>query len=342
MKKAAKLIIVNLVVLLILLAVLEGLLLLLVRNPEILKRCPRRIGNMIGYLYVRERPTIQFEAACARHDPVLGYTLKPGSCAFGGREFTNRYDINSLGVRDSEAALDHPEIIVAGDSFAMGWGVEQDETYASLLRRRTGLKVLNAAVSSYGTVRELGILRSVLRDRLRYLIIQYCGNDLEENREFYLENRRLPVMSAEKYEEYREIYRKSQRYYPGKYLWMKIGKRWEEMEAKRRRDQGPRLDRDEIDLFLYALQNSGLDLDRTTLIVFVMNGRNPEDNREFPAALRRKLAAGDYPSYLKDMRVLDFSGRLGPEHFHVLDDHLNAAGHAVIAAELARVIAGGR
>ena len=340
LKKAGKLIIVNIVLIMIILSLLEGMLLLLVRNPGILKHCPQRIGNMIGYLYARERPTIQFEAACARHDPVLGYTLKPGSCTFGGREFTNRYDINSLGVRDGEAVLSHPEIIVTGDSFAMGWGVEQDETFAALLRRRTGLKVLNAAVSSYGTVRELGILRSVPRDRLKYLIIQYCGNDLEENREYYLQNRSLPVMTAEKYEEYREIYRESQRYYPGKYLWMKIGKRWEEMEQKRRQAQAPKLDRDEIDLFLYALQNSGLDLDKATLIVFVMNGRNPDDNREFPAALKRKLAGGDSPPYLKDMLVLDFSRQLGPEHFYVLDDHLNATGHAVIAAELARVIAG--
>jgi len=83
LKKAAKLIIVNIVLLLIVLSLLEGMLLLLVRNPDILKHCPRRIGNMIGYLYARERPTIQFEAECARHDPVLGYTLKPGSCTFG-------------------------------------------------------------------------------------------------------------------------------------------------------------------------------------------------------------------------------------------------------------------
>jgi len=340
LKKTVKLVAVNLSILLILLALLEGLLLLLVRNPAILKHCTQRIGNMIGYIYARERPTIQFEPACARHDPVLGYTLKPGTCTFGGREFQNRYEINSLGVRDGEDALAHPEIIVVGDSFAMGWGVNQDETFAAQLRKLTGLKVLNAAVSSYGTARELMILRRVPTDRLKYLVIQYCGNDLEENREFYLHQNRLPVMTAEQYKQYQDLYRESQRYYFGKYLWTKVRKRWEEMEQKRKQDQAIRVDRDEIDLFLNALQNSGLDLSKTTIISFVMNGRNPEDNREFPAALKRKLAVGDYPPYIKNMLVLDFSGQLHKEHFYTLDDHLNAAGHKVIAAGLADAITG--
>jgi len=340
LKKTIKLVAVNLLILLALLTLLEGLLLLLVRNPAILKHCPRRIGNMIGYIYARERPTIQFEPACARHDPILGYTLKPGTCTFGGREFLNRYEINSLGVRDREDALAHPEIIVVGDSFAMGWGVNQDETFAAQLRKLTGLKVLNAAVSSYGTARELMILHRVPTDRLQYLVIQYCGNDQEENREFYLHQNRLPVMTADKYKEYQDLYRESLRYHFGKYLWMKVKKRWEEAEQKRRQAREPQSDRDEIDLFLNAVQNSGLDLTKTTIIAFVMNGRNPEDNREFPAALKRKLAGGNYPPYLKNMLVLDFSGQLHKEHFYTLDDHLNAAGHRVIAAGLAAAITG--
>lgn len=340
LKKAAKLIIVNIVLLLIILSLLEGLLLLLVRNPAILRHLPQRIGNMIGYIYTRERPTIQFEPDCARHDPLLGYTLKPGSCTFGGREFTNRYDINSAGVRDREAALDHPEIIVVGDSFAMGWGVNHEETFAARLQQQTGRKVLNAAVSSYGTAREMMILQRIPTDHLKYLIIQYCGNDIEENRSFYLHRNRLTAMTAEQYQAYQELYRESQHYYFGKYLRMKIGKRWDELEQKRQQAQTPPLDRDEVDLFLNAVQHSGLDLEKTTIIAFVMNGRNPDDNRDFPAALKRKLATGHYPSYLQNMIVLDFSDALRKEHFYTLDDHLNAAGHEVIAAGLAKAITG--
>jgi lysophospholipase L1-like esterase len=341
LKRAVKITVFNILFLLVILSILEGLLFLLVRNPDLLKRCPQRIGNMIGYIYARERPTIQFDRSCARYDASLGYTLKPGSCTFGGREFTNAYRINSLGVRDDEQALGHPEVIVAGDSFAMGWGVNQEETYAGQLAMKTGLKVLNTAVSSYGTAREMMILRSVPTDRLKYLVIQYCGNDLDENREFYIHHNRLPVMPSQRYGEYRERYEDSLHYFFGKYLWIKIKKRWDEIE-QRRVQAGTATDRDEVDLFLNAIEHSGLDLKKVTVIAFVMNGRNPEDNRDFPAALKKKLAAGNYPPYLRNIIVLDFSDKLQKGHFYVLDDHLNAAGHGIIADTLAKTIQTGR
>jgi lysophospholipase L1-like esterase len=324
--------------LLISLSLLEGLLFLLVRNPDILKQCPQKIGNMIGYIYVRERPTIQFDPACAQYSATLSYTLKPGSCSFGGQEFMNRYDVNSLGVRDDEDALQHPEIIVAGDTFAMGWGVNHEETFAAQLQKKTDCKVLNAAVSSYGTAREMMILHHVPTDRLKYLIIQYCGNDLDENLEFYGHFNRLPIMTASQYEEYQATYQASRHYFFGKYLWVKIMKRWEEMKQKRMRAVNPKIDKDELDLFLNAIENSGLDLKNVTIIAFVMNGRNPADNKEFPDGLNKKLATGNYPSYLKNMIVLDFSDKLQKEHFYVLDDHLNAGGHKIIADMLAKVV----
>ena len=338
MKRVDKIIFFNILLLVIGLSLLEGLLFLLVRNPEILKKCPQRIGNMIGYIYARERPLIQFDPACARYDAALGYTLKPGSCSFGGREFMNRYDVNSLGVRDDEEALLHPEIIVAGDSFAMGWGMSHEETFAAQLQKKTGRKLLNATVSSYGTAREMMILHNVPTDHLKYLIIQYCGNDLEENQEFYVHLNRLPIMTALQYEELQAVCQDSQRYFFGKYLWVKIVKRWEEREQKRSRTIAPKIDKDELDLFLNAVENSGLDLKNVTIIAFIMNGRDPADNKDFPAGLKKKLATGNYPSYLKNMIVLDFSDKLLKEHYYVLDDHLNAGGHKVIADVLAKFV----
>lgn len=323
--------------LLILLSLLEGLLFLLIRNPDILKQCPQRIVNMIGYIYARERPIIKFESACARYDPTIGYTLKPGHCSFGGREFMNRYDINSLGTRDDETSLQHPEIVIAGDSFAMGWGVNQEETFVKLLEKKIKIKVLNAAVASYGTAREMMILHRLPTDRMKYLIIQYCGNDIDENREFYLNNNRLPIMSSQQYNEYQKLYKDSLQYFFGKYLWIKIKKRWDEIEQHRRQTGGS-ADRDEIDLFLNAIANSGLNLKNVTIMAFIMNGRNPDDNRDFPAGLKKKLAAGNYPPYLKNMIILDFSDKLRPEHFYVLDDHLKAGGHIIIADTLAKAI----
>ncbi len=337
MKKTAKIILVNALLIVAVLALFEGLFYALVRHPDLLKRCPQKIRNTIGYLYANERNTIQFDPACARYDNGLGYTLKPGVCTFSGREFTNEYRINRLGVRDDEKSLNHPEIIVVGDSFAMGWGVNQDETFAQRLEQKSGITVLNTAISSYGTAREMMILKRVPTDRLRWLVIQYCGNDLEENRSFYLRGNRLETMSPEEYRRYADLNLRSQTYFPGKYLWMKIGKKINEFRRTRGAAEKP-LDKDEIDLFINAIVQSGLDLRQTKLIVFIMNGRNPDDNRAFPEALKKRIASNGYPSYIAEMAVLDFSKTLNNDHFYVLDDHLNSRGHDLVADALLHII----
>ena len=331
-----KVILVNIGAILIILALFEGAFYILVKNPDLLKKCPRKIGNMVGYLYAQERSTIQFVPACAQHDSTLGYTLKPGVCTFSGREFSNEYRINSLGVRDEEKALNHPAVIVTGDSFAMGWGVNQWETYAKRLEQKSGLTVLNAAISSYGTVREMQILRKVPTDKLRWLIIQYCGNDYEENREFYLQGNRLKTMSPEAYQSYVTLNRDSQTYFLGKYLWLKIKKRLDEFNHSRKLP--PPIDRDDVDLFIHAIVHSGLDLGETKIVAFVMNGRNPDDNRAFPETLKKKIQAGKYPPYIQNMIVLDLSRDLKADHFYTLDDHLNKEGHEVIANKLQHII----
>ncbi len=53
------------------------------------------------------------------------------------------------------------------------------------------------------------------------------------------------------------------------------------------------------------------------------------------AALRR----GDYPSYVRDMVVVDVAAGLVPaRHFDVPDDHLNPDGQRVVAERLTAVI----
>jgi len=49
------------------------------------------------------------------------------------------------------------------------------------------------------------ILRRVPTDRLQYLIIQYCENDYDENKAFYLNRNVLPTMSEAEYNHYVEI-----------------------------------------------------------------------------------------------------------------------------------------
>lgn len=322
----------------LLLTLYESYLFFLIHHPAFLKKCPMRIRNSIGYLYsAGDRHSIQFSPECARFDENLGYTLKPGQCTFSGREFSNRYLVNSQGVRDDEKSLEHPRIIMTGDSFAMGWGVNQEETYAEKIKQKTGLRVLNAAISSYGTAREMAMIRRVPADKLQYLIIQYCGNDYEENKAFYLDKNVLKTMSEAEYRQFAELDNQPKTYFLGKYLALEIGKRINEFK-QRRSVENKTVDKDEIDLFLNAIISSQLDLKNVQIIAFVMNGRIPDDNKTFPAALKKKITTGDYPSYIRNMIVLDFSNILKDDHFYVLDDHMNPGGHQVVADVLLQSI----
>ena len=128
------------------------------------------------------------------------------------------------GVRDTEEALTAPEIVLLGDSFALGWGVDQAETFIKLVENRMKLKTLNTCVPSFGTVREMLMLRKVNRSQLKYLILQYCADDYDENRLYYKNGNRPQLMRAETFQNMTTKHSKANSYYPGKYIGMKINK----------------------------------------------------------------------------------------------------------------------
>ncbi|PKN34703.1 MAG: hypothetical protein CVU61_06550 [Deltaproteobacteria bacterium HGW-Deltaproteobacteria-19] len=301
-------------------------------RPDLLKKCPQGIINSVGHLYVQggERRVMQFLPNCGRHDTDLGYTLKPGTFTYSGREFSNRYEINSLGVRDDEESLEAPEIVVAGDSFAVGWGVDREDMFSQILERETGLDVLNTAIPSYGTVREMMILRKIPRERMKFLIIQYCHDDYDENLRFRKNGNRLKVMGEESFSRLTAYHSRPNPYFFGKYLWLKAQKRVDEWGARlRKRTSAPPPEADEADLFLHALRHGGVDLSGVRIITFEMNGRHQSNT--FTTLLREKLRTGSWPEEIRSMDVLDMTEHLEDRHFYILDDHLKREGHAIVA-----------
>lgn len=171
-----------------------------------------------SYIKFNVTDIIQNKEDCAKYDKELFYTLKPGNCIFNIADSSEAYSINSLGVRDDEESLHKPEILFLGDSFTMGWGVSNEESYAKLVENKTGMKVLNAGISSYGTAREMGLLKRIDTSNLKYLIIQYCPNDHDENLSFLKNNNILNVSSEDKFNELVKREKKKSEYYLGKHL----------------------------------------------------------------------------------------------------------------------------
>ncbi len=92
------------------------------------------------------------------------------------------------------------DLYFAGDSETMGWGVNDDETFASLIASRVDVPVLNFGVASYGTVRE--ILRIRMHPRFpeaKCIVIQYSWNDFDENK-LFLTQGSLPSPTPERFQ----------------------------------------------------------------------------------------------------------------------------------------------
>jgi hypothetical protein len=323
-------------IIILILILYELLMLFLLRNPRFLRKLSRKIENSAGYLYVQgERKIMQFLEGCGCYHPDLGYTLKPGKFVFTEREFSNTYLINSLGIRDTEDALIRPEIVILGDSFALGWGVNQEETFAKLLEQKTKLKTLNTSVPSYGTVREMLMLRRVDLSSLKCLIIQYCGDDYDENLRFYLNGNRPQIMRAQTFQDMMTSQSRPNKYFFGKYLLLKIKKKIEESRSLSEETvEDTQLN--DVDLFLHVLRQNEDILSSVPIIVFEMNGKN--QTNIFTTGLKEKMINDNNPPFIKNLIVLDMLQYLKDKYFYILDDHLNYQGHIVIADLLCNAI----
>jgi lysophospholipase L1-like esterase len=309
---------------------LEVLVALLLRFPT---RTPPLRDLARRYYGTFDRAIVQMDPRSVRYDPELTYTLRPGRFTFAQREFAHEFRVNSLGVRDEEAALDGPEIVVLGDSIAMGWGVAQDETFAALLARDTGKRVLNAAVSSYGTARELRLLDRIDRRRLAWLVIQYNANDAGENLVFMAKGNRQIARSREKFDDTSRRYEAKRTYYPGKYAYESVRLLARDLEARLAPDtpRGPApTPATETEAFVNVLLHATpLDLDRVQLVILEVTAEHAPPT--LLPTLRERLADPALPAGLRRARLVDVGARLGPAHYHVLDDHPNARGHRAIA-----------
>jgi hypothetical protein len=311
----------------------------LLHAPRAVSASPAPLRRSIQQVYRHfNRSLIQFDPQCARYDAGLAYTLKPGECTFANIEFRNRYRANSAGLRDEEAALDAPDVIVIGDSHSMGWGVDQEQALPQVLGRKTGRKVLNGAVSSYGTVREMLMLDRLNTSHLRVLVVQYSDNDLPENRTFREKGNYLPIMRQEQYDTVVRYYASQRSYYPGKYVYRLMMKvlRLEEPEPDELR-MDPVSPEEEAELFLNALSHGGTKLDDVQVIVFEIN-EQIRPARPFIAALDAARRRENRPVFVQRLMALDVAARLSRDDFYRLDDHMNARGHEQVASALADAI----
>ncbi len=156
----------------------------------------------LGLLEVGARLTSNFlgVAPYIAFDPTLGWSPAPNATKIHKKpgNFEATYHINSQGYRgrlhSAKPKAGTFRIVLLGDSFGFGWGVDDHHTYAARLEEiLEGVEVINLSVSGYGTDQELlRLQRDGLPLNPDLVIIHVVSNDFLENRRPFMYQRAKP------------------------------------------------------------------------------------------------------------------------------------------------------
>ena len=129
-----------------------------------------------------------------KYDALLGWSHEPGQEGiFETPQFRTVVRINENGLRDRshsyERNNDIKRILVLGDSFAWGYGVEESERFSQQLEETLGVEVINAGVSGYSTDQELLWYKNEgIKYETDLVILVIAGNDVGDNERLLVSN----------------------------------------------------------------------------------------------------------------------------------------------------------
>jgi hypothetical protein len=169
---------------------------------------------------------------------------------------------------------------------------------------------------------------------LKYLIIQYSGNDSEENSDFY--RGQFKIMSEEQYRNLQMSYELDghSSYFPFKYLIHLAKNSWKGLTHRQDSIAEPAIN--DTDAFLYVLKNGGINLHGIEkIIVFELTNDPTEDS--FTHRLKKRIQ-NEVSPWREKLIVLDASEFIKLEDFYTLDDHLRPRGHERLTEALAKQI----
>jgi hypothetical protein len=292
-------------------------------------------------IYMRFTNVLQYDPQLSQFEPKLGYRYRPNVVAnYHQWEFeTKDFRTNAAGLRDDNASLQHPKIISLGDSYTTGWGIEQEETYSQLLEKQTQKKVLNAGISSFGTIREGLLLQQLDRDSCQWVIIQYCLNDLEENltwADSLLDRTPFkPRMDSTIY--HQRVYQNQAQvvYSPFRYLFEVTKVLLHEylgFEDRHYIDYNLKTMPLHISAFLKSIRYIQQFYNGNILIISLSN------NRKLDAIFMEQIRQKATLMKLKNLHFLDATQYISPKDHYVIDYHLKPIGHQKVATQIAKIM----
>lgn len=262
---------------------------------------------------------------CVKFDKSLIYIPKIGSCNFKNAEFDTILNFEKFG-RKSEKDLPFLKnkkngIAILGDSHTMGWGVNDEETFSSLLQNKLNKKVFNLGISSYATIRELLILQKLnLIKSIDTIVIQYSPNDINENYNFDFS---IKDENSKKFKILTEI-KNVNLFDKIKFISLRYKKSYRLLYLEVKNlilNNKNNLDFNNHYSILINTLKKFDELSGKKIIIFYIDKNTKFYN--YPLGFDKELS---------NVQFVNIS--LDKNHFYVIDDHINKEGHKTVANQL--------
>lgn len=335
-RKLLKTLLPLLLTVLLTLALCEFMIHLFLQHPRAIDTplLPSQLLTLTTKYHLRfDRRIIQFLPQCARYDDELFYIMRPGQCRVKSREFDVLYTFNQQGLRSPQLP-DTPKALLLGDSQAFGWGVQDNETMAVHLEQSLGGAVVNAAIPSYGTARELMLMQRLGLPRPEAVIILYNENDWPENRTWLKHEGALPITERATWESTAAEQEALARYYPGKHLRMFI--KVATLPRSAPLEEEPTIS--EAEAFLAVLEGHAHLLAGTVLVVAEVVEHYRNNDARFVREVETLFPTSPLAHQVRAALFLDLSSHFEKDDFYILDGHMNAAGHARAAKVIGQAL----
>jgi hypothetical protein len=175
--------------------------------------CCARLLAYYGLIPFRYYPTAE-QRVLADIDPHFGIWRHPKrSVEHTGACFAVKYSSNEFGMRDKERLKDVPDrhrLVVLGDSFVEGFGVEESVRLTDMAESRTGIEVLNFGISGdFSSTQEYLLYRELASqfEHSGVAIFFLPDNDFRDNNlENFSSSRYRPYLRKNPYGEYSVYY----------------------------------------------------------------------------------------------------------------------------------------
>lgn len=303
----------------------------ILRDPARFHDAPKVVQMMTRAVYWHTRKHWHTVPECVQFDTELLYRPRPGECVFENAEFRTVMHFDERGARRTPVPTPvpadtppKPRLVIVGDSHAMGWGVDDHETFASVLASEHGYQTVNLAVSSYGTPRELMRLqRDFALAPEDVVVIQYCDNDFAENQQFAAS----PTIGPYRQEELQHLFD----YRPTDSSALPVAGvllrlTWKDVARLLKGDSDRGREGPDPTASLLAALDAFPQLRSHRVLVVAINGPGVRTHLS-----GERLAAAGIPLLETELSAADFLD---------IDDHMRPGGHRKVAAALDAAIRG--